>query len=96
MPLIDIEASLICLVSNTVSHLSTKHHLTASHVVVHDVLKIWHKCIWVDEVEVNELFSCQLYSNISWHEVDECSLIDRMIVNPLHDFLVLIPLLLEE
>ena len=82
--LIHIEACLVGLVGDSVPDLSAEHHLTAAHVVVHDVLKVRHQSLWINEVEVNQLLSCQLDSNVSWHEVDEGSLLNSVVVDPLH------------
>ena len=50
---IDFEAPLVGLVTDAVSNSSSKHHLVATHVVVHAVFQLWHESFLVDEIEVN-------------------------------------------
>ena len=69
-PLVNGEAWLVCLESDTVPDLSTKKHPWALHKVVHDVLEFWHQSFLVDKVEVNLLISRNLEPNITFNEID--------------------------
>ena len=96
LSLVDVERSLILLVGDRVSFLCTDHHLVAHHVVVHNVFQRGLESLWVDQIEVNQLVSCNLDPNISSDEVDETSNVDRVIELPLHYLCQFIPDLLEE
>ena len=93
---VDIEAFLILLVRDAIPNLASKHHLIAAHVVVHDVLELWHKGLFVNQVEVNILIGGDLNSYVSFDEVNETTLIYCVIEGPL-GFIVIVALdLLEE
>lgn len=96
LPLVDVKASLVLLVGDGVSLLGANHHLVAHHVVVHHVLQSGLESLWVDQVEIDELVSCDLNPHVTFDEVDEASNVDLVVELPLHYFCKLIPHLLEE
>lgn len=67
---VDLNTRLVGLECNTISNSRSEHHLRALHEVVHAILKLWHKCLFVDEIEVNSLISNNLDSNITSNEID--------------------------
>ena len=67
---IDLNTRLVGLECNTISNSRSEHHLRALHKVVHTILQLWHKCLFIDEIEVNSLISNNLDSNITSNEVD--------------------------
>jgi hypothetical protein len=73
VPLVDVEAPFVLLICNTIPDSATEHHLSALHVVEHDILEFRLKCLLVDEVKVNALFIDHLYPDISFDKVDVAS-----------------------
>jgi hypothetical protein len=67
---VDLNTRLVSFECNTISNSRSEHHLRALHEIVHAILKLWHKCLFVDEIEVNSLISNDLDSNITSYEVD--------------------------
>lgn len=96
LSLVDVEGSLILLVRDRVSFLRTDHHLVAHHVVVHYVFQRGLKSLWVDQIEINQLVSCDLDPYVSSDEIDKTSDVDLAIELPLHYLCHFIPDLLEE
>jgi hypothetical protein len=96
LSLIDIKASFVCLVGDTVSDSFSKHALSALHVVVHDIFQIWFKCFFINQVEVDKIFSGDLDSNISFNKVDESFDVYLIILHPSVDFLNFVICLFEE
>lgn len=67
---VDLNTRLVGLECNTISNSRSEHHLRALHEIVHAILKLWHKCLFVDEIEINSLISNNLDSNITSNEID--------------------------
>lgn len=65
-----LEAWLVDLERDAVADTSTKHQLRAFHEVVHYVLKLRHKGLFVDEIEVDTLSSSYLNSDVAFDEED--------------------------
>ena len=70
LSLVYAESRLAGLESNAGSYSWTKHHLGASHVVVHHVFEFWLACVFVYEVEVYLLICRDLNSNIALDEIN--------------------------
>ena len=79
---VDDERFLVGLVSDTVSNLGTKHHLRAVHVVIHNILKLWHESLLVNEVEVDLVIGSDLDSDISLDIVNETSRVNFLVQLP--------------
>ena len=89
LPCVDLEAWLICFVGNTIADSGTKHHLGALHEVVHHVFKSWLKRLLIDEIEINFLIGCDLYSHVSANEIDLTShLLELVILLPVACFFI--------
>ena len=67
-PGVYLEAWLILLIGDTISHSCTEHHLRASHEVPHYVLQFGHKSFLINQEKVNFFFSRDLDPNISANE----------------------------
>ena len=87
---------LILLVRNTVSHLTSEHHLVTSHIIIHNIFQVWHVGHFVNQVKVDEIVGRYLYPDISFDKIDEPSHSDLMILGPFHLFCVRVFHLLEE
>jgi len=73
---VDIERPLISFVCNSVSHFRPKHHLIASHVVIHHVFQGWHESFFVYQIKVNNFICSDLDSDVSFDVVDKSSDLD--------------------
>ena len=80
-----LETSLIGFVRDAILDLLAKHHLIAAHVVVHAIFKLGHKGFHIDQIEINEVISRDLYSYVSFDVVNEASDSYGMIQLPLSD-----------
>lgn len=89
LPGIYLESWLISFIRNTVSYSGAEHHLRALHEIVHNVFKSWFECLFVDEVEVNLVISCNLDPNITADKVYlTAHLLELVILGPFASFLV--------
>ena len=93
---VDIERLLIGLVGDSISHFRAKHHLIASHVVVHHVLQGWHESVFVNQIKVNNLVRSNLDSDITLNVIDEPSHLNGVKKLPAFHFGHFINFLLEE
>jgi len=93
---VDIETFLVLFVGYTVPDFAAEHHLVASHVVVHDVLKLWHQSFHIDKIKEYTLFCSNLNSDVSFDEIYKSSLIDCMILFPGVGFVSFILYLFEK
>jgi len=82
-PSVNVEGPLIGLVSNTILDFGTKHHLIASHEIVHDIFKRWLESLWVNQIEVDELVSGDLNPFISLDKINETSNFKLVVLFPL-------------
>ena len=102
LPSIDGKTPLVGLVSDTVLHFRAEHHLSAVHVVEHDVLKDRLQMLFgvfiilLDQVEVDELVSGDLDPDVSLNIVDEPSSLNLIILFPLSGLRLLVELKFEE
>ena len=62
---IDVKASLIGLICDTIPYFRSKHHLVAIHVVKHYVFKRWLEGFFVNKIKVYLKICRNLDSNIS-------------------------------
>ena len=85
-PTVDIKGSLIWLVGDAVPYSFAKHGLVAAHVIVHNVFKIGHECLLIDEIKVNQLIGGNLNSDVTFNVIDEASHLQSMIEFPAFDF----------
>ena len=72
----DVEISSIQFEGDTVPHCTlvrSKKKLTATHVVVADVLQAWFKGFSVHDIEQNFVISCNVQSIVAWEIVYEAS-----------------------
>ena len=95
-PPVDVKRSLICLVCYAISHLRPKHHLIATHIVIHHVLELRHEGLFVDDVKIYDLICCYLDSDVAFDVVDETSDLNRVEQNPAFDICHSIDFLFEE
>ena len=79
----DIEGFLVGFVGDAVSHHTSKHHLSASHEVIHHIFQLWHKCNRVNEIEINSCVGGDLDSFVTFDKVDHSSMIQGMVKTPL-------------
>ena len=79
---IDVERSLVGLVSDAVLDSRPEHHLVAAHEVLHHVLELWLEGLRVDEVEVYLVVSSDLDSLVALDEVDEASYVQLLVLLP--------------
>ena len=79
---VNSKSFLIRLVSDTISHSRTKHHLIATHEVEHDIFQSWLKSLRVDEIEVNLIIRGYLDSLVTFDEVNEASNIELVVLFP--------------
>lgn len=79
---VDFEASFVVFVADAESHSAAKHHLGRSHIIIHAVLQIRHKCLLIDEVEVNEFFGGYLDSYITFNKEDKTGDPNLMVLDP--------------
>ena len=93
---VDLETALIDLVSHTVPHHLSEHHLGAVHEVDHDILQLWHQSRGVDLEEVDFVIGGHLDPDISFSVVNQATNVFLMVLNPLLAFQVLVELELEE
>jgi len=70
---VNIEGPFIGFICDAISYFWAKHHLVAAHVVVQNVLKGRHESFFVNKIEVNNLISCNLDSNVSFDVIDKSS-----------------------
>ena len=83
VPSVHVKRLLVCLVSDTVLNLGAKHHLTATHEVVHHIVKFGLEGLQIHAIEEDFVIGGDLYSNVSFDEVDESSDVDAVILRPL-------------
>ena len=81
-PGVYLEASFILLVRDSVPPHAAYHHLVARHEIGHDIFKLWHQSLLIDQVKVNQFICCNLYPYISFDKIKETSHIDGMIIFP--------------
>ena len=96
LSLINIKTALICLVRDAISYSTPKHHLIATHIVVHAIFQLWHVSLLINQIKVDDFIRRNLNSNISFDEVDESFNSDLMINSPASFFGFSISLLLEK
>ena len=92
----NIKLILIGLVCYAILDLASKHHLAAVHEVVHYILEIGHKRLFIKEIEVDQVISGYLYSDVAFDEVYETSHFYFVVEHPLCDFMEYVVLLLEK
>jgi hypothetical protein len=56
--------------------------LVAAHEVEHDVFQSRLECLWVNEVEVDLIISCNLYTLVSFDKVDKTSHVKLVVLLP--------------
>lgn len=97
LPRVDHEARLVLPISNAKAPRWPKHHLGSPHEVEHDVFKLGHECLLVDDVEVYLVFTDNLNPDVSLDEVDLPARIGELVVLvPVGLLATLVELLLEE
>lgn len=69
-PYINWEVWLVCFKADAISNLGAKHHLWATHKVVHHVLELWVKSLLINHIKVNFFVCGNLDSNVSLNEVN--------------------------
>ena len=82
LSLIDIEASLVVLVGNTIPDSLSEHALGALHVVIHEVLQLWLEGLFVYQVEVDVFLSRHLDPDVSLDVVNETSHFNFIVLGP--------------
>jgi hypothetical protein len=83
LPHVDLESGLVGLERNTVSYSGAKHHLGALHKVIHTILKSWHECLLVDQIEIDSVVRSNLDPNVTFDEIDLAShFLETMILFP--------------
>jgi hypothetical protein len=82
LSLVNFKAPLILFVGNGIPFHCSYHHLVAKHEIIHHILQLRHKSIWIDHVEVYQSISCNLDSYISFDEIDETSVLHFVVENP--------------
>ena len=70
---INIKAPLVGFINDSVSHLRAKHHLIASHVVIHHILQHGHERVFINEIKVNELVRGNLDPDVSFDVENEAA-----------------------
>ena len=76
----DSETGLAGFIGYTVSDCFTEHHYRTLRVIVHSVLELRPKSLRLDLVEVNNIVSANLNSNITSDEIDLSSGIFQLII----------------
>lgn len=79
---VDFKAALVGLIGDPIFDPPAKHHLIATHIIVHAVFELRHKRISVHYVEVNQLVSCDLDSYVAFDKVNEASDSNFIILGP--------------
>ena len=82
-PTIDIKGSLIGFESYAVFGFWAKHHLSATHEIVHHIFKDGLICLWVDDIEENLFICSYLHLIISFDEENIPSLCNSPVVMPI-------------
>lgn len=100
-PCIYIKTLLILFIVYRVPVESSNHHFSAPVEVIHDVLKFWLECFFVNCVEIDVLFCSDLYSLVLLminvlDVADKASHLDEIILDPLGNLFHFVPNLLEE
>ena len=80
---VDVETTSVCLVGNTVSYLTSEDETRTLHVVVHYVFKHGSELFVVHEIEVN-LFICgDVYTDVSFDEIEQTFVLKLEILCPI-------------
>lgn len=79
---VDRESLLVCLVSDSIPHFRTEHHLVATHEVEHYVFQLWLESLWVNQVEVDLVVGSNLDSLVAFDKVDETSDVQLVVLLP--------------
>jgi len=79
---VNSESFLVGLVSDTVFHFGSEHHLVASHKVEHDVFQSRLERLWINQIEIDLVVSCHLDTFVSFDEVNETSDIKLVVLLP--------------
>jgi hypothetical protein len=82
LPLVNIEASFVVFVGDSVSDSSTEHALSALHVIVHYVLHFGLKRLFIDQIEVNVVLGGDLDSDVTFDKVNETPDVDLVVLFP--------------
>jgi len=93
---IDLEASLIGLVSNAIFYFGTKHHLITFHEIKHYSLKCRFKCFLINHIEEYLFIGSNLYSDIPFDVKDQTFMTEFIIHLPWANICVLVFLSFEE
>jgi hypothetical protein len=82
--LIDVKVSLVSFVANAVLAFLADDHLAALHVVIHDILQLWHVILKFHAVKVDVLQSRQLKAVCVLNIVDLSSAVYCVVLHPDH------------
>lgn len=81
-PFVDLETFLVGLESDTVANIPSKHHLSAVHIVVHDIFKFWLQSLFINQVEEDLIISGDLQSLVSLDVEYHASCMNDVILLP--------------
>ena len=79
---VDVEGLLVCFVCDAVPNPASKHHLAASHKIIHDVFEGWLESYRIYQIKVNSIRGCYLNSLISFYKVNRALHINLPIIEP--------------
>ena len=65
-----LESRLVRFEGNSIPYKSTKHHLRAVHEVEHNILKLGHEGLFIDQVKVNFSVCGYLDPFVTSNEID--------------------------
>lgn len=81
-PSINLEGPLVCLITDTVFHFWSKHHVITAHVVEHDIFQSWFQGIFVNKIKENFFVGGDLDSHVTLDVINETSCFDPMVQFP--------------